>query len=269
MKTIHDLTKRVEEAHIRHLKEVKSLEEQTRNVSSTSSPLPANVPSTNDTNVSFESLVGGKNTQVKSGDDMFGSFSSNQATPQPWSSSSTNQAIQPTPSSSNGWIAPQPATSTNNWNAPKPITPQQQPSNNWNSPKPATPQQQPSNNWNTPMSPSMNTHKPMNATNTWNSPLQAKQTTGWSTSVQSQQIPSLSTPPSFQSNLYNQNSSMNGSNFNALRSIPVTQKQPTMMPLSSGMGLLQPIQSSPNTNINNNVSQAKKMANLHAFDPLG
>ncbi|KAI7882300.1 uncharacterized protein EV154DRAFT_522996 [Mucor mucedo] len=254
MKTIHDLTKRVEDAHIRHLKEVKSLEEQTRNVSSTSSPQPVNAPSTNDTNVSFESLVGSKTPQVKNGDDMFGSFSSNQATPQPWSSSSTNQAIKPTPSSSNGWVAPQTTTPTNNWNTPKPVTPQQQPSSNWN----------------TTMSPNINTQKPMNATNTWNSPLQTKQTTGWSPSVQSQQIPSLSTPPSFQSNLYNQNSSMNGSNFNALRSIPVTpQKQPTMMPLSSGMGLLQPIQSSPNSNINNNISQVKKMANLHAFDPLG
>lgn len=254
MKTIHDLTKRVEDAHIRHLKEVKSLEEQTRNVSSNSAPQPVGTPSVNDTNVSFESLVGAKNVEVKNGEDMFGSFSSSQATPQTWSPAS--QAIQPTPSSSNGWTAPQPVTPVSNWNAPKPVTPQQSTSN-----------------WNTPMSPSANTQKPMVGTNTWNSQLQAKQTTGWSPSVQSQQIPSLSTPPSFQSNSFHQNSSMNqmsGSNFNALRSIPVApQKKPTMMPLSSGMGLLQPIQSAPNTNLNNNISQAKKMANLHAFDPLG
>lgn len=254
MKTIHDLTKRVEDAHTRHLKEVKSLEEQTRNVSANSSPQPVNELSTNDTNVSFESLVGAKNVEMKSGDDMFGSFASSQATPQTWSS--VNQVIKPTPSSSNGWIAPQPS-------APSPV-------NNWNAQRHITPQQ-PSSNWNTPMSPSMNTQKPMNST--WNSQQQTKQTTGWSPSVQSQQIPSLSTPPSFQSNSVNQNSSlnqMNGANFNALRSIPVTpQKQNPMMPLSSSMGLLQPTQSSPNTHLNNNTSQAKKMANLHAFDPLG
>lgn len=260
MKTIHDLTKRVEEAHIRHLKEVKSLEEQTRNVSLNASPLASNTSTPHDTNVSFESLVGSKTTQVKSGDDMFGSFESSQAiAPQTWSS--TNQTIKPTSSSSsNGWVTSQstPTATT--------ATASHVSSTHWNPQRTVT-TQPPSNNWTTePMSPNR-----MNSTTTWNSQ-QVKQTTGWSPSVQSQQIPSLSTPPSFQSNSLNQNnnSSMNGMNFNALRTIPVTpQKQAPMMPLSLGMGLLQPVQSSPNTNFNNNTSQAQKMANLHAFDPLG
>lgn len=38
MKTIRELTTRVEEAHTRHLTEVKSLEEQTRSVSAKNSP---------------------------------------------------------------------------------------------------------------------------------------------------------------------------------------------------------------------------------------
>ena len=123
MRTIHDLTKRVEDAHIKHLKEVKSLEEQTRNVSSaTASPQPATTLALSDTPVSFESLVGGGDAKEK---DMFGAMSSGN-TLKPTSTSNTWSSQPMTPTSSNTkvnttWSAPPPI---NNWNStPKPINP--------------------------------------------------------------------------------------------------------------------------------------------------
>ncbi|KAI8091880.1 hypothetical protein BDF21DRAFT_332122 [Thamnidium elegans] len=270
MKTIHDLTKRVEDAHVRHLKEVKSLEEQTRNVSVNSSPQPVNVSTINDTGASFESLVGGKS--IEQSNDLF----SNQPTqPQTWTSPISQPMITPTKTSSTNWKSNPTMTSTTttnstdrwnlqpnttNWNSTPVKTPTTTPTTNWNSQKLMTPQQQTTNNWSVPISPSMNSQKPM-ATNTWNS---SQQTNGWSTSAQQQQIPSLSTPPSFQSNSMNQN---NSSNFNALRNISTAPQTQPMMPLSSGMGLLQPISSS--SQLKSNTSQPTKVVNLHAFDPLG
>lgn len=272
MKTIHDLTKRVEDAHVRHLKEVKSLEEQTRNVSVNSSPQPVNVSTINDTGVSFESLVGGGKSTEQSND----LFSNQPIQQQTWTAPMSQPMITPTKTSSTNWkssptmastTTTTTANSTSNWNSQSNTTnwnstPIKAPTN-WNSQKPMAPQQQTTNNWSVPLSPSMNSQKPM-ATNTWTS---SQPTNGWSSSVQSQQqIPSLSTPPSFQSNSMNQN---NSSNFNALRSIstaPQTQIQP-MMPLSSSMGLLQPISSS--SQLKSNTTQPTKMVNLHAFDPLG
>ncbi|KAI9275062.1 hypothetical protein EDC94DRAFT_509823 [Helicostylum pulchrum] len=271
MKTIHDLTKRVEDAHVRHLKEVKSLEEQTRNVSVNSSPQPVNISTINDTGVSFESLVGGKSTEQSN--DLF----SNQPTQQQqtWTSPISQPMITPKKTSSTNWksnptVASATTTnSTSNWNSQSNTTnwnsipvkaPTTTATTNWNSQKPMAPHQQTTNNWSVPISPSMNSQKPI-ATNTWTSP---QQTNGWSTSAQQQQIPSLSTPPSFQSNSMNQN---NSSNFNALRSIATAPQTQPMMPLSSGMGLLQPISSS--SQLKSNTTQPTKMVNLHAFDPLG
>ncbi|KAI7859992.1 hypothetical protein BDC45DRAFT_166554 [Circinella umbellata] len=59
MKTIRELTTRVEEAHTRHLQEVKSLEDQTRSVSAKSSPMSGNGQMGVDEEVSFEALVQG------------------------------------------------------------------------------------------------------------------------------------------------------------------------------------------------------------------
>lgn len=274
MKTIHDLTKRVEDAHVRHLKEVKSLEEQTRNVSISASPQPANVTSINDTAVSFESLVAGKNTSEKS-DELFSSQPTSQQT---WTSPMSQPAIVPTKTTSTNWNSapsnnwnsqPKASTTTTSWNSSQAATTTTTTTNNinWNSQKSITPQQQPQpkNNWSVPLSPSMNSQKPPNNTN-WNS---QQPTNGWSSSIQQQQqqqIPSLSTPPSFQTNSMNQQQNIS-SNFNALRSIPVSSQPSTMMPLSSGMGLLQPISS--NSQSKNNTPQPTKIVNLHAFDPLG
>lgn len=270
MKTIHDLTKRVEDSHVRHLKEVKSLEEQTRNVSVNSSPQPVNVSTINDTGVSFESLVGGKSTEQSN--DLFSTQPTQQQT---WTSPISQPMITPTKTSSTNWKSNPTVTSTtttnstSNWNTQSnttnwssaPIkTPTTTTATNWNSQKLMTPQKQTTNNWSVPISPSMNSQKPI-ATNTWTSP---QQTNGWSTSTQQQQIPSLSTPPSFQSNSMNQN---NSSNFNALRSISTAPQSQPMMPLSSGMGLLQPISSS--SQLKSDPTKPTKMVNLHAFDPLG
>ncbi|KAI9497376.1 hypothetical protein BDB00DRAFT_920721 [Zychaea mexicana] len=61
MKTIRELTNRVEEAHTRHLQEVKSLEDQTKSVSAKSSPMNGNATlGGGDEDVSFEALVQGR-----------------------------------------------------------------------------------------------------------------------------------------------------------------------------------------------------------------
>jgi SCY1-like protein 2 len=271
MKTIHDLTKRVEEAHTRHLKEVKSLEEQTRNVSANASPQVLNVTATtNNTNVSFESLVqGGSNSNNGTvvGDDMFGSMlspSSNGNAAPKFSSSAVAQPITPVTSTSSNL--------NNGWTSSSAAAPYQQQvtlnnNNIWNN---NTAQQKPINPINpiNPISSSMNDNKPM-ANSGWSNYMQSQP----SNTMQQQQIPSLSTPPSFQSN--NSNSMMNqmnngSGNYNVLRSIPTntnTNTQQSMM----GMGLLKPISSPSSTNsqLPNNMPHATKLTNLHAFDPLG
>ncbi|CAO3684153.1 unnamed protein product [Umbelopsis ramanniana] len=62
MKTIRELTNRVEEAHTKHLREVKSLEEQTKRITSEQSAIVTggSHPATNGGGVDFESLVNGK-----------------------------------------------------------------------------------------------------------------------------------------------------------------------------------------------------------------
>ncbi|KAI9314533.1 kinase-like domain-containing protein [Dichotomocladium elegans] len=62
MKTIRELTTRVEEAHTRHLQEVKSLEDQTKNVTtgSAASSNSGNIPVNEET--SFEALVQGRSS---------------------------------------------------------------------------------------------------------------------------------------------------------------------------------------------------------------
>lgn len=235
MKTIHDLTKRVEEAHIRHLKEVKSLEEQTRNVSAASSPQPAATIATTDTNVSFESLVGGNVKNTDNGNDMFGSMlTPTNNTLKPQQPSWSNQPITPTTSTSNTLSSPQKQNQPLNWNS---------------SQKPMT-----------PMSSSNNGMANMNLNN------YSQNNSGWSPSLQNakpitQQIPSLTSPPSFQNTPIN-------SNYNALKGLTsnvTPHKQKPMMP--STMSLLQP--TSTSTNLTNNTPKLTKPNNLHAFDPLG
>lgn len=263
MKTIRDLTNRVEEAHTRHLREVKSLEEQTRSVKASSPQLINQAAIGVDSNVSFESLVQGGTAAVNSSldNDMFGALVGKSTTSShvmsPQQRPSSQPAIVPSP-------IQQPAN--NGWSS----TTTMQPSNTWNKPlapaitapmTPATTTSSSSINWNT---------KPQQQQNTWSSSLKPPQQ-----QQQQQQIPSLASPPSFAMNQMSLNSTSNlsngNANYNALRSIPsnnIQQQQPTMMPLSSSMGLLQPISSPSMAPLKSNTPQATK-ANLHAFDPLG
>ncbi|KAI9287545.1 hypothetical protein BC943DRAFT_194768 [Umbelopsis sp. AD052] len=84
MKTIRELTNRVEEAHTKHLREVKSLEEQTKRITSEQSAIVTggNHAATNGGGVDFESLVNGKMgngnplAQHAADSDMFGDMTS-------------------------------------------------------------------------------------------------------------------------------------------------------------------------------------------------
>ncbi|KAL7311435.1 Protein kinase domain-containing protein ppk32 [Mucor circinelloides] len=263
MKTIRDLTNRVEEAHTRHLREVKSLEEQTRSVKASSPQLINQAAIGVDSNVSFESLVQGGTAAVNSSldNDMFGALVGKSTTSSHVMSPQQRPSSQPT-------IVPSPIQqpANNGWSS----TTTMQPSNTWNKPlapaitapmTPATTTSSSSINWNT---------KPQQQQNTWSSSLKPPQQ-----QQQQQQIPSLASPPSFAMNQMSLNSTSNlsngNANYNALRSIPsnnIQQQQPTMMPLSSSMGLLQPISSPSMAPLKSNTPQATK-ANLHAFDPLG
>lgn len=274
MKTIRDLTNRVEEAHTKHLQEVKSLEEQTRNVSAKNSPQVLNQPITDDT-VSFENLVqGGKSgghISNDNGNDMFDTLVGHTPQQKPIATAATwNQSPSITPST----LQPQNvANNSNGWNS-KPAS-----SNTWNkSPSMASSTLQPqtmmnnnnglntqstSNTWIKPIAPITP------STNTWNTKPTTTNST-WSQPIKPINSPSKPIQPIASPN--NLNMSMNqmslntnkpNSNYDALRSFSSgNTPQPSMI------GLLKPITPSSNTSLQNNMPQASK-ANLHAFDPLG
>jgi SCY1-like protein 2 len=89
MKTIRELTNRVEEAHTKHLREVKSLEEQTKRITSEQSAIVTGGSHTvtNGGGVDFESLVNGKMgngnplEQHAASADIFGDMTSSIPTP--------------------------------------------------------------------------------------------------------------------------------------------------------------------------------------------
>ncbi|KAI8644817.1 kinase-like domain-containing protein [Parasitella parasitica] len=274
MKTIRDLTNRVEEAHTRHLKEVKSLEEQTKSVNTPSISSPQLINQSNigaDSNISFENLVQGNeaiNNHANSDDDMFGALVNKRTpgtkvmTPQQrpdivhqtsWSSS-PGQPFTTTPLP----LQQQKHSSSNKaWPAKTSSTMQPSLDTAWSKPlvpattTPAAPTIVSSINWNTQQQPQHNT---------WSSSLKPT-----ASSLQQQTM-----PPSFATNQMSlNNNSSNNPNYSALR--PVTSKlanQPAtaMMPLSSGNGLLQP---SLTPLQNNSITPATKKLDLHAFDPLG
>ncbi|GAN06975.1 SCY1 protein kinase [Mucor ambiguus] len=295
MKTIRDLTNRVEEAHTRHLQEVKSLEEQTRSVntsSSASSPQLLNQAAIGaDTNVSFESLVqgggSGGTAAVNSAldTDMFGALVGN-GTASAHNATPRQKPITANQSSSSSWAMPsQPAIvpspvqqsrlaqpTSNGWSSSSTM----QPTNTWNKQLapattapiiPSTTTSSSSINWNT---------KPQQQQNNWSSSLKPMSSPQQQQQQQQQEIPSLASPPSFAMNQMSLNNPMNhnngNANYNALRSIPTSNtqqsQQPTMMPLSTSMGLLKPVSSSSMTPLKNNTPHVTK-TNLHAFDPLG
>lgn len=284
MRTIHDLTKRVEEAHTRHLKEVKSLEEQTRNVSAGSSPQPATTlvtPSGND--VSFESLVGGggSSSAINSNsinhveNDMFGSMLS------PTTTNATTNKTTTTSSGASTWSKPSTTTTSSNilnssWSSSSPQYQHQSlASSNWNSQPPIKPISSPKTLQNNSLNSGMNNLSMNNNNNysqqqnAWSPSLQAIKPT-----IQGQQFPSSSSTNTIGSAAFTMNNnSAQAPNYSALQGLSSGNtsnynSQPTMRPLSSTMGLLQP--TTTNTSNTNNLSQKpSKPVNLHAFDPLG
>lgn len=257
----------MEEAHTRHLREVKSLEEQTRSVGGNpmASPQLLNQSTASgDSNVSFESLVQGGKTSgnIHNDDDMFGSLVNG---------TSPSVVTTQKPAIPNNWSSPT--------LAPTPLKQQQQ----------ATPTLN-TNEWSSSQQPKTSTWSTSTAINPIPSPQLNNKTTNWNPSnnnissnlsdwtqsikptstLMSQQTTYLASPPSFSMNQMSLNNNNNSPNYNAMRTMPAstTPQQPAMMPLSSSMGLLKPISSSINSSRTSGSQQATK-ANLHAFDPLG
>jgi SCY1-like protein 2 len=263
MKTIHDLTDRVEEAHMSHLKEVKSLEDQTRSVSASGSPQVLNQPNIGETEMSFESLVQGNATSAKvSQDDMFSSSNTLE-----WTSAPTMKTPTLTPSTAtNGW-SPKPAmatTSTNNnqWSQ-SPMYQQQQPSSMPTLSNPPSYQSQPIKPIQTPPMNAMANLSMNNNTSTMHS-----QNTFSSSMNTMNSRNTLNSSMNTMSPMNSMNKPMNtGGNYDALRgySSNTLTPQTTMAPLNPSMGLLKP--TSATRSNTNSPSQPK--INLHAFDPLG
>ncbi|KAM3579406.1 Protein kinase domain-containing protein ppk32 [Umbelopsis sp. WA50703] len=80
MKTIRELTTRVEEAHSKHLREVKQLEDQTRRITSEQAAIVSGTPAPANGGFDFESLVSGSKSvppQAAVSADIFGDMNSN------------------------------------------------------------------------------------------------------------------------------------------------------------------------------------------------
>ncbi|KAI9266814.1 kinase-like domain-containing protein [Phascolomyces articulosus] len=307
MKTIRELTNRVEEAHTRHLQEVKSLEDQTRNVSTKSSPMNSNGQvGVGDEEVSFEALVQGRSTTTQSaatGDgsntpDMFSDMVSAAPTASitPVTATSTTNNFM-----SSGW---QTTNTNNNSGRQSPMMAPLSPSSGSSSPvrRPAANPMNFNTSTLSPMSSqapqpttptttidwssSMNSQKPVNSFNNNNS--NTIPTLSAPTSSLFSSIPSLPPPqqqqqqsmPSSMATLSltgNTNSSGGGSvngNYSALRGLPTT-----MMPLApsttthtsrpSSMELLQPNRLSNQSRTSMQGQTGHKLSNLTSFDPLG
>ncbi|CEP10781.1 hypothetical protein [Parasitella parasitica] len=280
MKTIRDLTNRVEEAHTRHLQEVKSLEEQTKSVNASSTVSPKLIDQSNlgvESNISFENLVHGNgttNNHASLDNDMLGT-TVNKHTPSP---NIMTPQQRPTTTNQTAWSSSpiQPSIT--------PLPPQQQRpsslSNGWSTNTPSTIHSSLNTTWSKPQASAATSATPTIAPMNWSTSQQQQQqqrqqNNAWSSSLKPITSPPQQQvmPPSFgmsQMSLNNNNNS-NNTNYNALRSITsisttTPAQQPSqMMPLSTGMGLLQPSL----TPLQNNTSHATKKTDIHAFDPLG
>ncbi|KAF7728225.1 hypothetical protein EC973_006506 [Apophysomyces ossiformis] len=250
MKTIRELTSRVEEAHTRHLQEVKSLEEQTRTVSANATVGASKTSQiTGDDSMSFESLVQGKASQNNSSEDIFSSMQS----------SNSYGGLTATIASTAAAAA---TTPTNQ------IWPH------------TTPSRQ------SPMMTPMNVSSSSSVFSVTRSQA-SKSTESLSWSAPSNPIPTLPTPPTFHSSANTSNPSSLLNSMNALSIHPPTAKPnysavrdvsltpaPSTRPAStnnlSNMGLLQPTsnytsqQNAPSLS----SSSGHKITNLNAFDPL-
>ncbi|ORY91233.1 hypothetical protein BCR43DRAFT_446307 [Syncephalastrum racemosum] len=280
MKTIRELTTRVEEAHTRHLQEVKSLEDQTRSTSAASSPMTnGSFQNGGDQNVSFEELVAGRGAPKA---DMFDSFAESKpatglspmtapmtttsTTTDPWASNTGRQSpmggtLTPASgSSSPRWPSASIAggggavgsSGMGGWSTLNPI-----------SPTSTNPVKQPTSMSSIPAIPT-----PPSFNNTANNSI--NNNTGSLNNLFS--TPSLPPPTSGMSNVSLQaNKPSSGPNYAALRGLGGPPQQ-TQSSRPSSMELLQPISMHKSQGRTSNQSQANaghKSNNLSAFDPLG
>ncbi|ORZ25034.1 kinase-like domain-containing protein [Absidia repens] len=276
MRTIRELTTRVEESHTRHLQEVKSLEEQTRNTGKkTSTPNVMDGSGLTDQgDISFEALVNGSATATNGGsnNDSFASFNNNPASASTtgsvmndlWSSGGSNRS-SPMLSSATPSNLLQPMTpNTSSMQPKRPL------SSGWASPSSATSSPTRSTFGTTPshQQPSLKPLKPMGSP---------------TTSVFSS-TPALPPPPTTSMasiSLQPQASNLSsGPNYSALHGITSQQKPIQQFPQqqlqpnrpSSSLGLLTPTSMNAHSNSQGNTipnHQGHKATNLNSFDPLG
>ncbi|KAI8384919.1 uncharacterized protein BYT42DRAFT_279359 [Radiomyces spectabilis] len=246
MRTIRELTNRVEEAHTRHLQEVKSLEDQTRSVSATPDSVKGAADIiVGDENTSFEALVQGKPATPQVGhlpsvmDAMNGP--SQLTSGSGWSTASSSPAMRPL----------QPSSGTTQLRPSSPAVLQQPSSPGWTNTMLPTPTQAPK---------SSNTWSAANTFSDWTTPSSSPFMNQPALST-----PSLPPPPSSSfANLTIQ--SKPSPNYSALHTL--TSHHPSTP--STGMALLQPTTRSTATSTSS-ASQpvGHKLNNLNAFDPLG
>ncbi|KAG1149001.1 hypothetical protein G6F37_002830 [Rhizopus arrhizus] len=273
MKTIHDLTDRVEEAHTKHLREVKSLEEQTHSVSSSSQ-----VKNLTADSVDFETLVqGSQSTDNKPAEDMFEKMTSSMSVPPvvaSWSTSSTltpsNTVKQQSGTNKSRWTSSVPPLNPSNMTTQQTMTAQQTMTNNntkWNSSVPTLT----SSNTLTPSN-KLNQQTTTINNSQWNTSVptfsnHTNESNGWKPSNSASTLKAIQ-PPQQSSFIpvmpMNQMSLNNGFNHNAFKSLSgnTTSSIPPLQP--SSMRILQPT-SSPSVT----KSSPQKKIDIHAFDPLG
>lgn len=291
MKTIRELTNRVEEAHTRHLREVKSLEDQTKSASTaaTSSANGNGVVGGGD-DVSFEALVQGQGSQSKTlTPDLFSSEIGSSNPPSPARMTPPLAATSAQPPSNRSSFGSSHGGGGSGWHntsTQSTLMPTLSPSSSpMRLPQPTT-----------TTATIMANASPMNTTSR-SSHMTSSTTSSldWSMSnnkLGNSSIPSLAAPPSFQStpalpppssitstttNTMAPTSS--GPNYNALRGMGATMSSsPSLTPTTltpntsrpSSMTTLQPL------SMNNQSSgqplqpqSGRKSNNLMAFDPLG
>lgn len=290
MKTIRELTNRVEEAHTRHLREVKSLEDQTKNASTaaTSSANGNGVVGGDD--VSFEALVQGQGSQSKTlTPDLFSSEigSSNPPSPARMTPPLAATSAQPPSNRSSFGSSHGGGSGWHNTSTQSTLMPTLSPSSSpMRLPQPTT-----------TTATIMANASPMNTTSR-SSHMTSSTTSSldWSMSTNklgNSSIPSLAAPPSFQSTpalpppsstttttITNPMApTSSGPNYNALRGMGATMSSsPSLTPTTltpntsrpSSMTTLQPLSMNNQSSGQSLQPQSgRKSNNLMAFDPLG
>ncbi|ORX51255.1 ARM repeat-containing protein [Hesseltinella vesiculosa] len=277
MRTIRELTNRVEEAHTRHLQEVKSLEAQTRNVTS-KAPTTENVSVNN--NDDFESLVQGSS----SSSDPFAGYEDHATSKT--NGSGASKSIFPddllsTGSNSQRSSILMPSNGTNDWGSAT-SSPTRPTFANTTTPLAATQPVKPlapptNNNGFSTLIPTTTTATTVNNNRGFFN--------GNNTSMNSSfsSTPALQAPPSstmaslsLQPTPTPSNTSMmtSGPNYNVLRGVsqPLMHMRPTngSAPSVFGSVPLNPTNSSsPRHSQSSNPSSGHKATNLKLFDPLG